>query len=210
MKTREAKTKAGWQRRPERGFSMIELLAVMGVIIVVTAIAVVQLPSSLKNARSDNALRQMLDQLRQAREYAIAYRRFVQITFPVVGGSYQVQFTVMNTLTPGGQVANAVFPAISLPFPLQFQTFGTLPDTPDGFGNGAAVFFGGVNGGPPGGMYFRSDGELINATTNLPINGTVFMGAPGDVTTARAVTVLGTTGRVRGWRGSTGTAWSQF
>jgi len=210
VKTREAKAIARWQERPEHGFSTVELLIVMIVIVVVTAIAVVQLPASLKNARSDNALRQMVDQLRQAREYAIANRRFVQVTFPVAGGTYQVQYTVMNTLTPGGQAANTVYPAISLPFPLQFQTFGTLPDTPDGFGNGAAVFFGGVNGGPPGGMYFRSDGEFVNATTNLPINGTVFMGSPGDVTTARAVTVLGTTGRVRGWRGSTGTAWTQF
>jgi hypothetical protein len=37
----------------------------------------------------------------------------------------------------------------------------------------------------------------------------VFLGVPGTATSARAVTVLGSTGRVRGWKG-TGTAWVQF
>ena len=67
----------------------------------------------------------------------------------------------------------------------------------------------GTNGGPVGGMLFQSDGELVDGSTYQPINGTVFLGVPGTATTARAVTVLGSTGRVRGWTGN-GNNWTQF
>jgi hypothetical protein len=86
-----------------------------------------------------------------------------------------------------------------------------MPDTPDGFGNGYAIEFEGLNGLPVAGMLFQSDGELVDGSTFLPISGTVFIGVTGsnNTTAARAVTVLGTTGRVRGWR-SQGSTWVQF
>ena len=72
-----------------------------------------------------------------------------------------------------------------------------------------AIVFNSVSGGPIGGMLFESDGELVDGSTFQPINGTVFLGVPGKNTSARAITVLGTTGRIRGWKG-TGTLWTQF
>jgi hypothetical protein len=59
-------------------------------------------------------------------------------------------------------------------------------------------------------MVFQSDGEFLDGTTFLPINGTIFLGFPGQQSTARAVTVLGTTGRVRGWKSNGNTTWYQF
>jgi hypothetical protein len=59
-------------------------------------------------------------------------------------------------------------------------------------------------------MMFQSDGEFLDGATALPINGTVFLGIPGQQSTARAVTVLGTTGRVRGWKSNGAVAWYQF
>jgi hypothetical protein len=92
--------------------------------------------------------------------------------------------------------------------PIQFCVC-SMPDTPDGFGNGGAIYFEGITNGPATGMWFQSDGELVDAATLLPINGTVFLGVSGQATAARAVTVLGTTGRVRAYR-STGVAWFSF
>jgi hypothetical protein len=92
---------------------------------------------------------------------------------------------------------------------MQFYVFAAVSDTPDGYGHAAAIEFEGQNGGPVGGMFFQSDGELVDGATYLPINGTVFLGVPGTTATARAVTVMGTTGRVRGWKGS-GASWFQF
>jgi prepilin-type N-terminal cleavage/methylation domain-containing protein len=211
VKMREIRIITGRGENRERGFSMIELMVVITLILVISAFAIIQLPTNLSSMRADTALRQVVDQLRQAREYSIANRRFVQVTFLAVGGTSQILMVQRNDLTPGGGPVNPVLGGVPVPIqaPMQFLVFGAKPDTPDAFGNGAAIFFGGVNGGPPAGMFFRSDGEFINAANNLPINGTVFLGVPGDPSTGRAVTLLGTTGRVRGWRGS-GTAWTQF
>jgi hypothetical protein len=58
-------------------------------------------------------------------------------------------------------------------------------------------------------MIFQSDGELVSAATLQPINGTVFLGVPGNPLSIRAITVLGSTGRVRGWKGADA-RWFQF
>jgi hypothetical protein len=58
-------------------------------------------------------------------------------------------------------------------------------------------------------MYFQNDGELVDGSTFQPINGTVFLGVSTlNTTSARAITVLGSTGRVRAWKFN-GSAWSQ-
>ncbi len=65
-----------------------------------------------------------------------------------------------------------------------------------------AVYFGGLSGGPPI-MKFSTTGALIDGG-NTVVNGTVFMGIPGKPSTARAISILGATGRVREyhWDGS--------
>jgi prepilin-type N-terminal cleavage/methylation domain-containing protein len=196
----------------ERGFSLLELMIVVVIMIIIATIAIVQIQPAVASARADSATREVVDQMRQAREYAITNRRYVQITFPVVvvGGQtqYQVQMTVKNSLTAGAGADVALEPVPIQP-PITFYVNPALPDTPDLFGNGNKIFFGGIAGGPPAGMMFQSDGELVAAATYLPINGTVFLGIAGQPQLTRAVTVLGTTGRVRGWKYPSGT-WTQF
>ncbi len=198
-------------RRPRTrdcGFTLIELVIVVSVIVIISVMAMLQLPTVLKNTRSDTALRQIVDQMRQAREYAIANRRYVQISFATVAGLAQITITQKNSLTAGAG-PDKVLSVVPIQAPMQFTLFAAKGDTPDAYGNAAAIEFAGVNNGPPAGMYFQSDGEFVAAVTYLPINGTVFLGAAGDPSTARAMTVLGTTGRVRGWNGS-GAIWNQF
>jgi prepilin-type N-terminal cleavage/methylation domain-containing protein len=199
-------------KKAQRGFSLIELLVVIGLILVVSAMALIQMAPIMADSKMDSSVRQVMDQLRQGREYAVANRRFVKVTFPtaVVGGvaRYQVVLTQMNTLTTGAGAINPVLSTLIIQSPAQFAQLGG-PDTPDGYGNGAAIVFNSVSGGPIGGMLFESDGELVDGNTFQPINGTVFLGVPGKNTSARAITVLGTTGRIRGWKG-TGTLWTQF
>jgi prepilin-type N-terminal cleavage/methylation domain-containing protein len=209
VKERKSRVEGGRGGRSERGFSMIELGMVVIIICVLAAITVPQVVPFLYTARADATARMVLAQLRQAREYAIANRRYVQISFPPgAGGVMQVQTVIKNSLTAGaGPDSNPI--TVPLVLPYTFTTFGALGDTPDAFGTGGAIVFENLNGGPAGGMYFQSDGELVDALTFLPINGTVFIGDPGQKTTARAVTVLGTTGRVHAWTATSG-QWLQF
>jgi prepilin-type N-terminal cleavage/methylation domain-containing protein len=197
----------------QRGFTMIELSVVVMLILIISAMALIAYLPTLQDARFDSAMRQVLDQMRQAREYAITNRRYVQITFPtvVVAGKnqYEVVLQQRNDLTAGAGAINPVLSTIYLQFPAQYLVIAGTPDTPDAFGNSAAVEFEGLNGGPVGGMLFQSDGELVDGTTFQPINGTVFLAYPGKNTSSRAITVLGGTGRARGWKG-TGTTWTRF
>jgi type II secretory pathway pseudopilin PulG len=185
---------------------MIELMVALTIILVVTAIAITSLQPNLQQARVDAAMREVLDTFRLAREFSIANRRYVQVSFPA---NNQIQVTQMNTLTVGAGGINPVLTTVTLAPPLVFNLDG-MPDTPDAYGNGGPIFFEGVLNGPVGGMLFQSDGEFLDGTTLLPINGTVFLGIPGQQSAARAVTVLGTTGRVRGWKSNGATTWYQF
>jgi prepilin-type N-terminal cleavage/methylation domain-containing protein len=197
----------------QRGFTMVEMSVVVLIILIVSAMALIAYLPALQDARFDAAMRQVIDQLRQAREYAITNRRYVQVTFPVVavGGQnqYQVVLKERNDLTAGAGAINPILSTVPIEYPAQYLVIAGSPDTPDAFGNSAAIEFAGLNGGPVGGMLFQSDGELVNGTTFQPINGTVFLAYPGKNTSSRAITILGGTGRARGWKG-TGTSWTRF
>jgi prepilin-type N-terminal cleavage/methylation domain-containing protein len=195
----------------ERGFSLLEVMVVIVIIMVVSAMAIFALQPELQSAKADTTMRQVLEQMRQAREFSIANRRYVQITFPLVSGNYQVTMTELNAVPFGPGGANVVLSTMPVQPPSTFYIFPHSADTPDGYGNASSIEFEGTNGGPPGGMAFQSDGTLVDLATFQPINGSLFLGVQNQPATARAVTVLGSTGRVRGWRGTgNGATWLQF
>jgi prepilin-type N-terminal cleavage/methylation domain-containing protein len=193
-------------RSGERGFSMTELSVAIGIILIIFGMAIAAFQPAIQAAKYDTGMRQVLDQLRQAREYSLANRRYVQVSFPIVptaeGPQYEVVITELNSLTAGGGAVNPVLSTTPIQFPEQFYVYPGYVDTPDAYGNSGAIVFGGTIGGPAAGMLFQSDGELVSAATLQPINGTVFLGVPGNPQSVRAITVLGSTGRVRGWKGA--------
>jgi type II secretory pathway pseudopilin PulG len=183
-------------RKSENGYSFLELVVVIGVISVILGMALIGTSSTLPAFRANAAMDQVYGQLRSARALAITQRREVQVQFI---NPNQIQLT---RIEPNG--ATSALATIALEGAAQFMTYAGLPDTPMAFGNGAPVYFGGMSGGPPV-MKFDSTGQFVDAGSN-PINGTVFIGIPGRPATARAVTVLGATGRVRQYHWN-GTDW---
>jgi len=179
---------------------MIEALVVVAMAMTIAGMAVVFLTPTMQEFRANSGASQVVDAFRQAREYAITYRRYVQVSFPnysATGANNQIAITVKNSMTPNAG-ADVVLTTLTLTGHVSFQLEKAVPDTPDAFGNTTAVNFAGVDGGPPAGMFFQADGTFVNATGGY-INGTVFMGDTNIVATARAVTVLGPTGRVRAY-----------
>ena len=78
---------------------------------------------------------------------------------------------------------------------------------PDAFGNATAVNFAGTDGGPTTGMLLPG-GRHVRESGGANLNGSVFLGQNRPVSTARAVTVLGTTGRIRAYHiNGAGTDW---
>jgi prepilin-type N-terminal cleavage/methylation domain-containing protein len=183
----------------QRGFSLIELIVVIGVTVIGLAMAIIQTSGLLPNLKANGAMDQVSGVLRNARDTAMTQRRQVTVQF---AGNNQITVTVIEPV--GVSPATAT----DLGSGAQFTLFAGLPDTPMAFGTptNGGVYFGGVNGGPVG-MQFMSTGQLVDANGN-PISGTVFLGMPGKTATARAVTVLGATGRIREYRWD-GSAWRE-
>jgi Tfp pilus assembly protein FimT len=179
---------------------MVELLTVITMIMIVVAISIIKLQPILQEQGANAAIAQVVTQLRIAREEAVAERRDVQVQFI---GTNSIQLTEINTNVVGAG-ANQVISTTTLTSGAQFVVFPTVPDTPDLFGNAGAIEFESVVGGPNAGMMFQSDGTFADMGTGNPINGTVFVGIPGIATTARAVTVLGASGRIRQYKGNPG------
>lgn len=184
----------------EQGFSLIEVIVAIGIIMIVTAMAIVHLNPTRQQLQANGAMYQLASQLRLARELAITRRRYIQVEF--LAGN-QIRLT---QLAIGVMGAPTVISTVPIEAPIAFTLTPGAPDTPDLFGNLFPIEFQGLNGGPPI-MMFQSDGSFVSGTGNL-LNGTVFMGMPNVNSAGRAVTVVGSTGRIRMYR-YTGTAWIQ-
>jgi Tfp pilus assembly protein FimT len=198
------------KNRGHRGISLIEMMIVVAIAMTIAGMIVVHLTPTLQTFRSNAAASQVTDVLRQAREYAITYRRYVQISFPNysgTGANNQIAITVKNSLTPPFNQADVVLTTVTLSGNVNFQLEAGQPDTPDTFGRATAVNFANTDGGPTTGMFFQADGTFVNLTGGY-VNGSIFLGSNKSAPTARAITVLGTTGRIRAYNiNGAGTGW---
>jgi type II secretory pathway pseudopilin PulG len=199
-------------KRSERGFTMLETTIVVGIMMVLLGIAVIQSFGSMTSYQANSAQDLVVSQLRVARQLAISNRRVVQIwidTAPETDGRYHVKYQVQ----PAAQTNEQAGPVVSVPMPgtVQFVLETGVPDTPMKFGNSAAVYIGNppVSGGPAI-MQFNSTGTFTDNTGITLLYGTVFMGIPNEPMSARAVTIMGGTGRVRGYSYAGGaTGWQE-
>ena len=172
----------------------MELTVVVLIAFILMAMAVLSIRGALPGMRADAGMNRIVGQLRTGREMSLAQRRFIRLQFI---GNNQVR---LQRIEVGGAIVAPPMD-VTLESNVQFFQFPGLPDTPDKFGNNGAVDFGGT---PT--TLWQSDGTFVD-TKGLPQNGTVFLGIPNEPSTARAVTILGSTGRVRAYRWN-GRAWA--
>jgi Tfp pilus assembly protein FimT len=167
---------------------MTEAVIVICLLSVVSGFAVLNAGAVLPGMSANAAMRQTVAQLRRGRELALAQRRNIELRFL---GTNQIQLVRHNV--PSG---TTVLSTVTLDGRNQFRLFSGIPDTPDGFGNGSAVSLSGTAS-----WVFLSNGILVDSATN-PANGSIFMGQEHHPETARAVTILGATGRIRDYKWS--------
>jgi prepilin-type N-terminal cleavage/methylation domain-containing protein len=178
----------------DAGFSLVEISIVILVISIFAGFALLNIEGIMPGIEANAVLSQTVAQLRRGRELAIAERRNIEVRFLDNNQIQLVRFDVPNGRT--------VLSTVTLENGVEFLLFSGVPDTPDSFGRGDAVDFGGSNT-----LIFLSDGTLVDDAGN-PVHGSVFLGLPDHPETARAVTMVGATGRVRGYRW-TGSSWIQ-
>ncbi len=186
-----------------RGFSLVELMVATTVFLIACAILLMGVQPSLKASRVGAAYNTSLNVLRLARDTAVGQRQTYTVTFNHVGNGTLPDNLVLTNVLTGNVVYTEYLPTdvffMVLPnFPKSQVNF---PTTPDGFGLGATAIDldQGVAGGVQNVVYFLPDGSAQDVNGNIN-NGVVYMVRPTDYYSARAITIWGATGRLRGWR----------
>ena len=202
-------------RRPG-GFSALELTIVVAMAAVVSAIAIPNLISSRRIARSNQIPREIVSQLRLARQTAMNQQMVVSCIYDhtakeisvinekQTGITYDTTSDAMMALPTKvlGSVATQTVAKI------QLANFGVLPgDISIGKPSGAAVtaLDDGTNNIALSAsnqikITFQQNGSVVDKNNNT-INRTIFIyNARIPQQSAWAISVLGTTGRIKLWR----------
>lgn len=189
----------GWGANNARGFSLLEMMVVVAILLIALSVCFITLQPALKTARGNSAFNETFMLLRRYRQQAVDERKRYIITF-IAPNTIQVsRWDVAVPVSP----APVVITTQQLPRDAQFQILAGTPtsNTPDNFGNGSKAIDFGQNVGLGGLNYvmFMPDGSAQDTVGNLN-NGVVYTALNGELYSARAISVFGATGRVRGWQ----------
>jgi len=190
-------------RKSEAGFSVTEMVIVAGITAVLSGMAVLQISVSQKGLKGDAGMRQLMAQIIQGRENAITQRRNMRMIFDL-GNHVEIKRENTTGAIPLTSISSTLFEGN-----VQYMKLITT-DTPDQFGNADSS---GINlptavspgPGQPPEVKFTPDGRLVNQA-GATLNITILVAMTKEPLSQRAVTVMGSTGRVRGYRWN-GKAW---
>jgi Tfp pilus assembly protein FimT len=185
-------TDADGSHPSESGYSLTEMMFVLGLLAVVTTMAVAQINVARPGLKGDGAMRILLGQLNQARESAITQRKYVRV---VLTEPDKIEIVREDTPTTTTRLST-----VWIEGGAHFAKVDGVPDTPEGFALGQS---GAIALGSAINVKFSPDGTMVNQD-GASANGTAFLAMAGQALSARAVTILGSTGRIRGykWNGS--------
>jgi prepilin-type N-terminal cleavage/methylation domain-containing protein len=176
----------------ERGYSLLEIMVVVTLMGIMYTMASGITMTSVKSAEADGSTSAAMNILELARNQATSQRRDFQVVFTPPN-----QIQVFRLELPNG---STLVTQRYLESDQAFTRFTATGDTPDQFGHTGAIAFGTT---PT--IRFTSDGSLIDSSGDI-LNGTLFLGVPNEIGSARAITVFGATGLIRSWKWY-GTAW---
>lgn len=193
-----------------RGFTLLELMITIGIGITMACITVMALMPLFKQNHVDAAYDTTLSVIRTYRSQSIAQsKRYILIFTPP--GTITVQYWGVGVPVAPAPVTVATY---TLPKDIEFVAQAGLPSPgPDSFGTGSTAVD--INNcavvvvGQPC-MIFYPDGSAQDDLGNFS-SGVIYISRPGELYSSRAVSIFGTTGRVRGWRlyNQAGAKWVQ-
>lgn len=184
-------------QRKYRGFSLLEMLITIAIGMIMAAVTFIALMPLLKQSHVDAAYDTTLSVIRNYRNQSITQSKRYIITF-TAPGTITVQYWGTGVPVSPAPVTVATF---ALPNDIQFAVQPGFPAAaPDSFGTGVvAIDFDQGILGNQNYIMFMPDGSSQDTLGNFN-SGVLYLTRPGDLYSSRAITVFGTTGRVRGWR----------
>ncbi len=193
--------------RTNRGFSLLEMLITIAIGLIMAGVTFVVLMPLFRENHVNAAYDTTLSVIRNYRTLSITQSKRYIVTFTAPGTITVQRWDYAAPVSPP-PVTVATF---NLPQDIQFGVQAGFPvAAPDGFGNGSTAidFDQGMGLGSQNYIMFMPDGSSQDTLGNFN-SGLVYLTRPGDLYSSRAVSVFGTTGRVRGWRLQTATLWAQ-
>ncbi|MGC1452516.1 MAG: prepilin-type N-terminal cleavage/methylation domain-containing protein [Candidatus Sulfotelmatobacter sp.] len=184
--------------RKTRGFSLLEMLIVVAIGFTMAGITFMALMPLFKQNHVDQAYDTTLSVIRNYRNQSISQSKRYIITF-TAPGTITVQYWGVGVPVSPAPVTVGTY---TLPPDIQFAVQAGFPAAaPDGFGAGVTPldFDQGMGLGSQNYVMFMPDGSSQDTLGNYN-SGVLYLTRPGDMYSSRAISVFGTTGRVRGWR----------
>ncbi len=188
--------------RKQKGFSLLELMIVIVIILIMASFTFIALMPQFENNDLDHAYDTVLSVLLQYRNLAtMQSNRYIIV--PSAPGTLTVQLWGYSP-PPATSPAPVTVRTYTLPADIQFAVQTGFPSPgPDGFGNGgSAILFNAcavVESGNPC-LIFYPNGSAQDDLGNYN-SGVLYLTRPGGgVYSSRAIDVFGASGRIRGWR----------
>lgn len=184
--------------RKIRGFSLLEMMIVIGIGLTAAGVSVMTLMPMLQETHVDQAYDTTLSVLRNYRNLAVSTSKRYIVTFTAPGTITVTRWDYAVPVSP----APVFVASYKLPPDIQFAVQPGFPAAaPDGFGTGVApIDFDQLMGlGSQNYVMFMPDGSSQDTLGNYN-SGIVYVSRINDYYRSRALTVWGTTGRIRGWR----------
>lgn len=171
----------------------------MALLVVVAGTSMMFTQSIMPSLRADSQSRRLVALLTYAREAAISSRRDIEVRFDLPANRVR-----LFRRDAGVEILMETF---DFEYGVTFRQFPGLGDTPEAYGGRTVVDFGGSST-----LLYNAEGGLVDET-DMPANGTIFVGLTNQIQSARAISVTGTTGRPRlyRWRsnGGGGGSWGR-
>jgi hypothetical protein len=174
------------------------MMVAIGIGLTMACVTVIALMPVLKQSHVDAAYDTTLSVIRTYRSQAVSQSKRYILTF-TTPGTITVQYWGVGVPVSPPPVTVATY---TLPPDIQFAVQAGFPAAgPDNFGSGAVAidFDQGTGAGSQNYIMFMPDGSSQDTLGNYD-SGVLYLTRPGDLYSSRAISVFGTTGRIRGWR----------
>ncbi len=187
----------------ERGFSVLEMVIVVSIIIILTAVAIFALGSNKRAYRPEDAANKIVNFMRDAYHRALAQRQAMMVEVDTVNSRIRI---IDGGRFPNGDesvVREDVLintSEVKMNQPTISGSALAPPTAP--YNYNPATFNNGVWR-----AWFRSDGSVVNTSANpAPISATFYFwptngssNSPKNASEVRAVTLFGPSGSIRYW-----------